>query len=332
MKNPSYADYNLTVQRQIARNLVATVAWVGSTGRQLLGERDINQPTLAAREASPTAAVNAVLPYAGYASFEDRIPGYNSNYNSLQVSLNARDYHGLTLGVAYTWGKTLTDLSNDRGQESYDTYDLKKDYGASELNQPQTLVFSYVYEVPYLKEQHGAVGHLLGGWEISGITDLLSGQSQNVTQYYDNFNPADCASVTPSPVSSSCPTTGLYPGGINIDASDIAPRPDLIAPVKRAKTQLNWFSASSFADAWGHFGNSGDGVFLGPGLDLWDTSLIKNVQMSSYVRFQFRAEFFNVFNHNSFAGLSTATDAANFGQAVSSHDPREIQLGGKIYF
>jgi hypothetical protein len=118
-----------------------------------------------------------------------------------------------------------------------------------------------------------------------------------------------------------------------MDASDIAPRPDQIAPVKRAKTQLNWFSASSFADAWGHFGSAGNGAFIGPGLDLWDISAIKNVQLGNHVRFQFRAEFFNVFNHNNFAALGTTTDSYyNFGQAISSHDPREIQLGGKIYF
>ncbi len=328
MKNPSYMDYNLTVQHQITENLVASVGYIGTLGRHLLGEREINQATLASREANPTAWVTAVVPYKGYAAFEDRIPGYDSSYSSLQVSLNARNYHGLTLGIAYTWSKTMTDLSNDRGQETYDTYDLEKDYGASELNQPQTFVASYVYLLPFYKGQRGVIGHALGGWEVSGITNLWSGTSQTMTQFLDNFDQGDCASM-----SSTCPTTGLYPGGLNMDASDIAPRPDMIAPVKRAKTQFNWFSASSFADAWGHFGSAGNGVFIGPGLDLWDLSLIKNSQLASGLSFQFRAEFFNAFNHNSFSGLGTVTDiTSNFGQAISSHDPREIQFGGKIYF
>lgn len=166
------------------------------------------------------------------------------------------------------------------------------------------------------------------GWEVSGISEFLSGTSQNITQFLDNFDAGDCASI-----GGTCPTTGLYPGGLNMDASDIAPRPDLVVPVKRAKTQLNWFSASSFADAWGHFGSSSNGVLVGPGLDLWDLSAIKNVKVGEHARFQFRGEFFNAFNHNSFSGLGTATDATyNFGQATSSHDPREIQLGGKFYF
>jgi hypothetical protein len=334
MKNPSYMDYNLTVQHELLPSMVLNVAYVGSLGRHLLGEREINQPTLSARGANPTAWVTAVMPYAGYAAFEDRIPGYGSNYNSLQVALNSREQHGLTLGIAYTYGKTMTNLSNDRGQESYDTYDLGKDYGASELNQPQTFVANYVYELPFYKEQHGLTGHVLGGWEASGITELLSGQSQTVTQYLDNFDSGDCSVITlyinPS---NTCPATGLYPGGLNMDASDIAPRPDLVARITRAKKELNWFSTTSFADAWGHFGSAGNGTFLGPGLDLWDLSAIKNVKIGERATFQFRGEFFNAFNHNNFAALGTTTDATyNFGQAIASHDPREIQLGGKLTF
>lgn len=324
MKNPNYRDYNLTVARQLTPSTVLSVAYVGTLGRELLGEREVNQPTLSERAANPTAYVTAVVPYTGYSSFEDRIPGYNSNYNSLQVSLNGRHVHGLTYGIAYTWGKTMTNLSNDRGQESYDTYDLGLDYGPSELNQPQTFVANYVYELPFYQQQRGLTGHVLGGWEISGITEFLSGQSQTITQSLDNFNSDDCGSA--------CPATGVYPGGINIDQSDIAPRPDLVSPVTRAKKQLNWFSASSFADAWGHFGTAGNGVFLGPGLDLWDISGMKNLNLGERFRFQFRAEFFNIFNHNSFNGLGTNVDVPGFGQALSSHDPREIQFGGKLIF
>jgi hypothetical protein len=325
MKNPSYQDFNLTVQREIIPGTVLNVAYVGSMGRHLLGEREINQPTLASRKALPNAWVTAVVPYLGYSWFADRIPGYNSSYHSLQVALNSRDFHGLTYGVAYTWGKTMTNLSNDRGQETYDTYNLKLDYGASELNQPQTLIINYVYELPFLKAQQGIIGHTLGGWEVSGITELISGTSQNVRQYNDNFGIADCFGT--------CPSTGLYPGGLNMDASDIAPRPDLVAKVTRAKKQTNWFSTNSFADAWAHFGSSGDGVFVGPGLDLWDLSAIKNIKIHDGIKFQFRAELFNAFNHPSFNALGLNVDATyNFGQATSTHDPREIQLGGKLYF
>ena len=130
MSNPYYMDYNLS---RAAIHCCRTPLWrsryVGNQGRHLLGEREINQPTLAAREANPTAYVTAVVPYQGYSWFAARVPAYTSNYNSLQVSLNRRMEHGLTLGIAYTWSKTLTNQSNDRSTETYDTYNPRLDYG-----------------------------------------------------------------------------------------------------------------------------------------------------------------------------------------------------------
>jgi hypothetical protein len=327
MKNPSFMDFNLTLQQQILPSTVLDVAYVGSIGRHLLGERETNQPTLAAREANPDAFVTAVVPYLGYAAFEDRLPEYKSNYHSLQVALNTRANHGLTFGVAYTWAKSLTDQSNDRGTETYDTYNPELDYGPSALNQPQTLVANFVYELPFFHEQHGLVGHALGGWELSGITQFDSGQSTTVTQSLDNF---DCQ---PPPAGSTLTCApGTYPRGLDMDASDIAPRPDLVAPVHMVKKQLQWFTTASYRDAIGHFGDAGSGTYRGPGLDLWDLSAIKNINIGDHVRFQLRGEFFNAFNHNSFSSIQSNTDASNFGQANGTHDPRQIQLGGKLNF
>ena len=329
MQTPSYMDYNLTLQQEVMPSMVLDIAYVGTQGRHLLGERDINQPTLSARAANPTANVLAVVPYQGYASFGARNPESSSNYNSLQVALNTRDRHGLTFGIAYTWSKTLTDQSNDRDSATYDTYNPNLDYGPAELNQPETFVANYVYELPFHDKQNGLGGHLLGGWELSGITQFFSGQSQTVTQPLDPF---DC--VTPAGASSGC-IPGTYPGGINIDldfGAHITPRPDQVAPLHLLKTQAQWFSTGSFANAVGHFGDVQQGSFLGPGQDLWDLSAIKNIKISERTRLQFRGEFFNAFNHNSFSGITTNTGSGSYGQATSSHDPREIQLGGKFVF
>jgi hypothetical protein len=332
MKTPSIMAYNLSVQQQVASNTVMQIAYVGNQGRHLLGERDTNQPTLAERSADPTAWVTAVLPYRGYSTFVSLLPEYTSNYNSLQVSLNHRAVHGLTFGVAYTWSKTLTTESNDRATATYNTYDPKLDYGPSQTNQPQTFVANYVYDLPFYREQHGLTGHVLGGWELSGITQFDSGQSVIIRQSSDPF---DC--VTPSG-GTGC-TPGTYPGGVNIDASVIAPRPDLIAPVRLLKKQTEWFSTNSFQDAVGHFGTSPIGVLLSPGLELWDLSAIKNLKLGEHLGFQLRGEFFNAFNHTNFGapsldggGIGTNTDSSTFGQVLSAHDPREIQLGGKLTF
>jgi Carboxypeptidase regulatory-like domain/TonB-dependent Receptor Plug Domain len=331
MSNPYYQDFNLGVQQQVGPGTVAEISYVASLGRHLLGEREINQPTLAARAASPAAYVNALVPYQGYSWFSARIPGYMSNYNSLQISVQHHTRRGLTLGAAYTWGRTLTNNSNDRGTATYDTYNPSLDYGPATLNQPQTFVANYVYELPFYREQHGLVGHALGGWQLSGITQFLSGQSQSVTQGGDNFA-CSIDSTTNQCAAGSAP--GTYPFGINIDATSgvILPRPDRVAPIHMVKKQAQWFSTDSFTQAVGHFGNSGNGVLLGPGLELWDLSAIKNNKITERLSFQFRAEFFNAFNHTNFSTINTTLGAGQYGQVTATHDPRQIQFGGKLYF
>lgn len=332
MKTPYSMDYNLSLEQELMPNTVMQIAYVGNQARHLLADRDLNQPTLAERAANPTAWVTAVVPYAGYSNITSRMTGYTSNYNSLQVSLNHRTQHGLTYGIAYTWGKTMGTESNDRDQGTVDTYDPRLDYGPTQGNQPNTFVANYVYDLPFFRGQHGFVGHALGGWEVSGITQFDSGQSVTINQDDDNF---DCQ----TPASGTGCIPGTYPGGINIDTSSAAPRPDLIAPVHMIKKQSEWFSTSSFADAIGHFGDSPNGVLLSPGLELWDLSAIKNFQIGERVRLQFRGEFFNAFNHTNFGapaldggGLITRTDEAGFGEVTAVHDPRVIQLGGKLTF
>lgn len=327
-KVPSYADYNLSVQQEITVGTVFEIAYVGSSGRHELGELDLNQPTLFARAANPTANVNAVRPYLGYSYFQARVPAFTNNYNSLQVSLNHRVTRGLTAGIAYTWSKNLTNNSNDRGTANTDTYDPKLDYGPSSLNTPNIFIANYVYQFPFFSAQRGAVGHLLGGWEFSGITSIESGQSATVTQASDPF-----ACIAPANNPNGC-EAGTYPGGLGISVPnfDIAPRADQVAPVTLLKKQGEFFSTSSFAQAVGHFGTSRNGSFLGPGLQNWDLGAIKNVQISERYKLQFRGEFFNAFNHTNFASVDTGLNDASFGQVTSTHLPRRIQIGAKLNF
>ncbi len=326
MQTPYYMDYNLTAQDEVVPNTLVEVAYVGTLGRHLLGEIDINQPTLATRENTPTSTALAIVPYLGYNWFADRVPESISSYNALQVSLNHRSQDGLTLGIAYTWSKSLTDESNDRGTANYDTYKPSLDYGPSSLNQPQTFIANYVYDLPFFRAQRGTLEHVLGGWEVSGVATLNDGFSLTVRQAKDPF---DC--TTPIGATSGC-TAGTYPGGLNMDAGDIASRPDRIAPIRRMKTQSEWFSTSSFADAKGHFGDSGNGVVQGPGTVDFDIAAMKNIKVGNKFSFQFRGEFFNAFNHANFSSVGVNTDQATFGAVTATNLPRQIQLGGKMYF
>jgi hypothetical protein len=256
---------------------------------------------------------------------------FTSNYNSLQVSLNHRVSHGLTLGIAYTWSRNLSDQSNDRNTASTDTYDLRLDYGPTALNTPNIFIANYVYELPFFSKQHGLVGHALGGWEVSGITTAETGQSTNVTQAEDPFA---CTAPDSGIGCAAGSAPGTYPRGIGIvnPNFDALPRPDQIAPVRLTKTLGQWFTTSSFTQAVGHFGSESSGNFLGPGYQNWDIAAVKNVEFLERYRFQFRGEFFNAFNHTNYSGVDTGLNDGSFGQVVSTHNPRNVQLGAKLNF
>ncbi len=336
-KVPSYADYNLSLQQQLAPTTVLEIAYVGSVSRHLLGEQDLNMPTLAARETHPLDPLNNIRPYLGYSSFTTRLPVFTSNYSSLQVQLTHKS-RDLTLGVAYTWSKNLSDQANDRGTANTYTYDPKLDYGPSSINEPQIFVANFVYREPFLREQHGLLGRTLGGWEISGITTFQSGLSSTLTQSTDPFACTAPSSTNPASAATSlCAANnagGPYPGGLGMvnPNGDIAPRPDQVAPVHLAKTLTQWFTTSSFTPAVGHFGSSPVGAFLSPGLEKIDLGLMKNFKITQRANFQLRAEAFNLFNHTNFSTIDLGIADGTFGQATAAHSPRIMQFSGKLYF
>ncbi len=240
------------------------------------------------------------------------------------------------MGIAYTWSKNLTDQSADRGVASSYTYNPKLDYGPSSLNEPQIFIANFVYKTPFFREQHGRTGHVLGGWEISGITTFNSGLSLTTSQVPDPF-----ACVPDTTTSNGC-SAGTYPGGLGINNpnADIFARPDQISAVHLTKTRTQWFTTNSFTQAQGHFGSAGVGNFLSPGVERIDLGLMKNFRFSERISLQLRAEAFNLFNHTNFVGpggagsggIDTNLQSGTFGQALSTHIPRTMQFSGKIYF
>jgi Carboxypeptidase regulatory-like domain/TonB-dependent Receptor Plug Domain len=327
-KVPSYQDYNVSVQHEVMPNTVVELAYVGTKGTHLLGDINYNQPTVAARVANPGVGINAIAPFIGYGGITARDPVFTSNYNSLQVSLNRRLSHGLQVGLAYTWSKLLTTNPIDRGLAANDTYDLKQSYGLSSTNTPQMLSINYVYQEPFFKQQRG-LGWVLGGWELSGIVTIQSGQSQTITQSNDPWSLVTTTNSTQactiSGTTTSCP---LYPGGLGIGS----PRANQSGSSSGPKTVKEFFNTAAFSDAVGQFGTAAPGSVLGPGFQRWDTSLFKNIKFGERASLQLRLETFNTFNHGSPNSVDTNVDDGAFGQVNGYHIPRNVQIGGKITF
>ena len=307
-KVPKYSNYNLSVQQQVMPNTVLEIAYVGSQARHLLGQFDENQPTVSARLANPNVDVNYLRPFQGYGKINSRFPSFTNNYNSLQVSANHHS-HGLNLGVAYTWSKDMTTQSYDRSETATNSYDFKLDYGAASYNTPHVFSANAVYDLPFYRDQHGFTGHVLGGWEASGIVSATSGSNFSVTQNGDPFDQNG--------------NRGIGLGGA---------RPDQVGPISKSKNFDQWFSTDSFAHAVGHFGSERSNPIVGPGYQNWDLAGIKNFRIWESVNFQFRAEFFNAFNHVNPYAPGSNMDTSNYGQITGAHEPRRIQFGAKLNF
>jgi hypothetical protein len=186
-----------------------------------------------------------------------------------------------------------------------DSYDMKAERGLLGFDRPHNLSINYIYELPFFKQRHGAVGRILEGWEISGITTVSSG-------------PAATPLI-------STGSNGVGPNGL-------AGRPDLVSnQIEGPRTAEQWFNTAAFAaPAAGFFGNAGRSIIREPGTHKWDMSFFKNNRINERMNLQFRAEFFNIFNHTNFNAINTTFGDAAFGQVTGARDPRVVQFGLKL--
>jgi len=303
-------QYNFGIQRRIAASMVADISYVGTKGTHLSDTRNLNQPfpAGAAQVLAGTANVNQVRPFLGYANINEYFNGSNSNYNALQASLRANAFHGLTLQASYTYSHAIDYVSGDvPGNAHQNAYAAYLERANSNFDRRQMLILSYVYDIPAPSSQ-AFVKAVFGNWQLSGITSFQSGTPINITL------PGDNAGIGGAPY-----------------------RPNLTGdPTQGGGSRQVWFNPAAFSKPpLGQFGNSGRNVVRGAGINNTDASLFRNFPHILKVEssgLQFRAEFYNIFNHANFATYGTTFGSPNFGQAISTRDARTIQLGVRLFF
>ena len=403
LTTPYVWNWTLNLQHAFTPNLSMEAAYVGNHGTNLTGIRDINQPPvgsgwgtgpggeltlcLASAPAYNNCVVNnnggeqANAPFAAKYPFLANIfqmgNVYKSNYNGLQVTLNARNYHGLSMVAGYTYSHASDDVGAnwDFGYGSglpQNAHNVAAEYANSDFDIRHRLTVSLTYAIPGRK----GFGQMAEGWEINSIITLES------PQYWGPMDEGtDASGVGPLPVSppANSPirwsfygktsdfksqkgagipyfstTTALpIPGACLTQALAVdggTPGPSTAA--------LNLFgcyangSSVMIPPPLGQFGNMGRNMFQDTGFRNFDFSVAKNFHFGETMRLQFRAEFFNIFNHPNFAnpyggqngfglndpsvrpfGCGCATpDIAAANPAVGSGGPRSIQLGAKFVF
>ncbi|MGH9652041.1 MAG: carboxypeptidase regulatory-like domain-containing protein [Bryobacteraceae bacterium] len=304
---PMIEQYSLSVQHQLSSSTTLSVAYVGTHGEHLPVSVDFNQPLPysgfnfnPALNRKPAPPQNLYRPYIGWGAITEEEKAAVSDYNSLQVNFQRHMSKGLQIGAAYTFSKAMDDASA-YSQQPQDAYNLRANWALSDFNTAQILQMNYDWQLPFLRGTKGVEGAVLGGWEFAGITTIETGLPLNI---------------------------GLTGAG-----NGLATRPDLVGPVSAPHQVDQWFSTSSFADpAAGYFGSLGRNTITGPGQVVFNWSLYKHFRFGERVDTELRFEFYNVFNHTNFNGVSTSLGSGNFGEVTSAHDPRILQLGLMIHF
>jgi Carboxypeptidase regulatory-like domain/TonB dependent receptor len=373
---PYVWDWTLSVQHSFTPNLSLEVAYVGNHGSNLTGIRDINQPPVGTDYNPACPSDQACRPYNARFPYLSNIfqmgNVYRSNYDGLQVTLNSRNYHGLSMVAGYTYAHALDDVSAnwDFGYGAglpEDSYDVGREYGNSDFDMRQRFTLSLTYAIP----GRDGYGQMLKGWELNSIVTLQS------PQFWGPIDlGTDAAGTGPLPVSppASAPIRWSFYGKPSDFKSGPTPIPffpgtsnpacaaEALA-VDGGTAGASTASLSSFGcyaqgssimipPPLGQFGNMPRNLFPDSGFRDFDLSIAKNWHFGERLHAQFRAEFFNVLNHPNFAnpyggqngfglndpsvqpfGCGCATpDVAAANPVIGSGGSRAVQLGLKFTF
>jgi hypothetical protein len=314
-QTPETQQWSLGVQREIFRNAVIDVSYVGTKGDHLVRDLDINQPDPADVLRVGTANRNTVRRFRGYGSITFRETSAISRYHGLLSSFTYRFSRRFSLTAAYTFSKNLTDATNDRDTIDRPQNPLNKriEYAEARTSRPHIFSVSYVYEAPFFRaSDKEALRLLLGGWQVSGITTINSGQ----------------------PIPRILADTGSEIRGN---------RPNLVGdPLGGLAGTVDetglpyFFDPNAFAVAPnGTYGNAPRSFARGPGQNQTNLSIAKNFYFNreQAPSLQFRAEGFNIFNQTQFTGVGASLSTlSTLGRPTSARLPREFQLALKLYF
>jgi Carboxypeptidase regulatory-like domain/TonB dependent receptor len=323
--------WNLSVQRALTNDMSFQVAYVGNRGYNLFHNYQLNQcdpPEIAlapGTSSSPFTNYPTCLPFPAIvppgppnagslilSAVNARNSQGESRYNALQAELQKRTSIGLTLQASYTFSKLLDNVDNPI--DPYDTSLQLVGEGWKNGNYPQNFTVSYVYDLPfgkgrkYVNNGSGALGPVVSGWQVSGITTFRSGGALLI-----NGNGS------------------LMPPGADMETANYICQG---SPTNNPHTRAEWFDTGCFVQpAVGTIGSARTGDAYGPGFQEWDFSVNKATAITEGKDIRFEANFFNIFNNTNLNNPNTTVGPANFGQITGYNgNPRQIQLGLKFLF
>jgi len=360
LRTPYTQQWHMGFQYQLPSQTLLDISYAGSRGLKLFAFYNGNQAVPTPDQTAPLlprrpvhTCNTSVLPNCDPSVFNTTITTFRSNafsnYHSLQARLQKRLTRGLQFEASYTYSHALDDASS-ANLGSFATGDFRDqrfpqlEYGNADFDIRHRFVLSYMYELPFGKGKSfagnasGLLNQVIGGWQVAGITSASTG---------NYFTPTDIA----TDLSNS-------DGGGDVASSS---RPNRVGdPNAKPCIPGTLFNTCAFATntVLGSYGNAGRNIVRGPGFQNWDLSLFKTFPLNERERFEFRAEFFNVWNHLNpelfpakFLFDNPSTDHGldlppgvsgcpvdnrnsncSWGFPQSARDPRLIQFALKFYF
>jgi hypothetical protein len=299
LKNAYAYLYYFGIERKLGSAVTLEANYQGSSGRALGIYVDQNQPAVIVRDATkrgPVGPNEQIFPYNHFGQAQIAKSIGSSNYNGMVLAAKYRGRRGMaqasyTVGKALDYNSSYFGSGNATGETGapVDARNLRIEHGPSAFDVRQRLVVFYVFEAP-------------GGWRFSGVTTMQTGTPFTV--------------VTGGPDTSGFnqSTSGTSPDGgnrPNLAKSGALPRnygnPD-------AAFETSWFTPNLA----GQDGTSGRNQYYGPPLQNYDFAAAKLFGFRERVRAEFRADFFNIFNHTNFANPVANMNDANFGRITQT--------------
>jgi hypothetical protein len=397
MRSQYSAQYNLTIERELARDLKLQVGYVGSQGHRLLATHDLNYgnpqtcldlnavlgdgtcgqyfadstffipggTVLPVDFHLPYAQNNSVIPagttvgpngitlvglrrysspqcdpLTGIGCPADGIPVFSSIFaqdtiansadNSLQASLDKRFAHGLQFTTAYTFSKSFDEASSFEG--ILNPIDPRRSRSLSNFDARHRIVFSYYWDLP-IQHHSGALGKVINGWSLSGITTFQTGFPIRIQSLADNELMYSFDFELPGQPNQIAPFRTMRPqsnGNYFFDPNSFTENAsDSSQPPCTAGAVFGCYDPTLF----GSLGNARRTVCCGPHISQTDFAILKTIPLSETKRLDFRAEFFNLFNHTQFfTPDGNTSDGSQFGQVTQARDPRLMQFALKYIF
>lgn len=330
---PESYQWNLTVSREIMKDTVFEASYIGNVGHRIWrrnvdrndiapGAGRLENATAISLGQDNAAIISRLRPLQGVGAITTSESTGNSNYNALQLWVNRRFTNRLSYSGSYTWSHTISDVALTAfTNTTSDPYNYDLDRGDADLDRRHSFTSNAVYLLPSFRSLGPVASNILGDWQLNAIVNYFGS--------------------TPLEISSNVNTIGT--------ASAVGQRPNIVAGVPiylNSGDPTQYINPAAFSlPAPGQLGNLGRGIVRSRSITNVDFSVNKNWSMRERYNLQFRAEFFNLFNHTNFIGYNTGLNfggnrtAANYGQPgpgfgalTSAQRPREIQFGLKFNF